>query len=344
MIKTGIIGATGYAGAELVRLLLMHTKAKLTAVSSVSFEGKAFDEIYPNFISFCSDILTDEDTVIEQSDVIFTAVPHGLSQPLAKKCVEKGKVIIDIGADFRLCDEEVYKKYYGGSFLDKELHNKSVYGLPELNREKINNTDIIANPGCYPTSAELALYPALNLGLVNSDGIIIDSKSGVTGAGRNLTENTHFPECNESLSAYNAAVHRHAPEIKQTLGQMAGENVSITFVPHLVPINRGILTTVYAKLKIDLPLDEIYAKYLEFYSKEKFVRVLPLGSYAKIKNVKYSNFCDISLHLDKDNGVLIITSVIDNMGKGAAGQAIQNMNIRFGIEETCGLELIPPAF
>ena len=345
IIKAGIIGATGYAGCELVRLLLNHPSAKVEAVSSVSFEGQKFDDVYPSFIKNLDMTLTDADTVVDKCDVIFAALPHGLSEPLAKKCIDKNKILIDLGADFRLEDGEVYEKWYGKKFTDKKIHEDAVYCIPELHREKINETvSVIANPGCYPTSISLALAPAIKADIISLEGIIIDSKSGVTGAGRGLTQGTHYPDTNEAFAAYKAGAHRHTPEIEQTLSKLAGSDVKVTFVPHLLPVNRGIESSVYCKLSKDITVDEIHKLFTEFYKNEKFVRVQPLGTYANIKNVRVSNYCDISLHLDQHTGTLISSSCIDNMVKGAAGQAIQNMNIRAGIEESTGLTALAPSF
>jgi len=343
MIKAGVIGATGYAGIELVRLLLSHPEAEVSAVSSVSFEGKPISSVYPCLSNIFGSVLTEADTVIEICDVVFASLPHGHSQEIAAKCSAAGKLFIDLGADFRLESADVYKQWYGCEFTHPSLHDEAVYGLCELNYEEIQNAKIIANPGCYPTSIALGLYPALINGAVYTDGIIIDAKSGVTGAGRTPTQSTHFPELNESFYAYKAGEHRHTPEIEQTLSQMAGQPVRITFVPHLLPVNRGILSTMYLK-KGKKSLSEVHDLYIDFYADTEFVRVLPLGSYADIKNVKYSNYCDISLHEDMHTGTLIICSAIDNMVKGAAGQAIQNMNIALGLGETTGLKFIPPAF
>ena len=341
-IKVGIIGATGYAGAELFRLLYSHRNVEIAAVSSTSFEGKALSEVYPALTNEKTYILCDMDGVIEASDVIFAALPHGLSEELAAKCDGKGKVLIDLGADFRLTDEAEYTKWYGLEYKYPALHEKTLYCLPEINREKIKDIDIIANPGCYPTSIALGLMPAIKNGLVSTDFVIIDSKSGVTGAGRGLSQTTHYPDNNEAFSAYKAGLHRHTPEIEQTLSMFAGKKVNVTFVPHLLPVNRGILSTIY--VKTEKTFDEIYAAYQEAYKNEKFVRLQPKGSFANIKNVRCSNYCDISLHFDEHTKTLIITSAIDNMVKGAAGQAIQNMNIRFGLPEDTGLTMVPPAF
>ena len=343
-VRAGIVGATGYAGVELVRLLLSHPFAEIAAVSSVSFEGKAIDSVYPALHQCIGDILTDEDTVVDQSDVVFASLPHGLSELLAKKCLNKGKLLIDLGADFRLEREEDYSQWYGLEYKEKALHSQAVYALPELYRERIRTAGIIGNPGCYPTSIALGLYPALKNHLLDVHTLVIDSKSGVTGAGRGLTQNTHYPDCNEAFAPYKIASHRHTPEIEQTLSEISGEPVAVTFVPHLLPVNRGILSTIYATLSEKLSLEEIHQLYADCYDGEKFVRVLPVGEIANLKNVKYSNYCDISLHMDKRTNRLIVVSVIDNMVKGAAGQAIQNMNIRMGLPEDSGLTMVPPSF
>lgn len=342
-IKVGIIGATGYAGAELVRLLINHPYAEIAALSSVSFEGKKMSEIYPNLSGICNLPLEGADELISKCDVVFAALPHGLSEPLAQKCGEVGSLLIDLGADFRLHDETEYQKWYQKSFAYPELHKNAVYCIPELHRSEVKeSTRVIANPGCYPTSISLALAPALKAGLIEHEGIIIDSKSGVTGSGRSLTQGTHYPDTNEAFAAYKAGIHRHTPEIEQTLSALAGESVKVVFVPHLLPVNRGIESTVYCKAIADF--DTIVKTYGDFYRNEKFVRVIPVGCYSNIKNVRMSNYCDISLHFDAHTGTLILSSVIDNMFKGAAGQAIQNMNLCMGLPEEAGIDNVPPAF
>ncbi len=344
MINIGIIGATGYAGVELLRIALRHPDVKVAALSSVSFEGKSISEVYPNLRDICDDVLADEDTVIEKSDVVFASLPHGLCEPLAQKCLNKGALFIDLGADFRLHNEMDYNEWYGLNYNEPELHRVSAYCIPELHREILKTAKIIGNPGCYPTGIGLALAPALKSGIIDLKSIIIDSKSGVTGAGRGLSQTTHYPDCNEAFSPYKIATHRHTPEIEQTLSELAGESLYVTFVPHLLPVNRGIISTIYASLKEIKTLEAIFDFYKDFYKDEPFVRVLDKGKVANLKNVRMSNYCDISLHLDPRTGRLIIVSAIDNMVKGAAGQAIQNMNIACGLPEIAGLDMIPPAF
>lgn len=344
MIKVGIIGATGYAGAELVRLLMGHPQAEVTAISSVSFEGKALSEVYPAYYKLNDMVCEKADAVVDKCDVIFAALPHGLSQELAKTCFDKDKIFIDLGADFRLENEEDYKEWYGGEYTDKELHKNSVYALPEFFRDNIKGKKTIANPGCYTTGVPLAIGPAVAKGLVETKGIIADCKSGATGAGRGLSQGTHFTDLNEGFHPYKVACHRHTPEIEQTLSHLAEKPVKITFVPHLLPVNRGIISTVYAPLKEGVTEEQIRNVYEEFYQNEYFVRLLPKGMVADIHNIKYSNFGDISLHIDTRTNTLVAVSAIDNMVKGAAGQAVQNMNIVCGLDEKTGLEIIPPAF
>lgn len=343
-IKAGIIGATGYAGEELLRLLLTHPSVEIGGISSVSFEGQQISAVYPALAKWCDMVLVDEDTVIENSEVIFASLPHGLSEDKAKKCLSKGKKFIDLGADFRLYEEADYKEWYGLEYHEKALHDEAVYCIPELHRDLARDKKLIGNPGCYPTSIALGLAPVAKAGLIEMDQIIIDSKSGVTGAGRGLSQKTHYPDCNEAFSPYKVAEHRHTPEIEQTLTGLAGEQARITFVPHLLPVNRGIVSTIYAPLKEELTAEKLHQLYTECYQNEEFVRVMPLGETANLKNVTFSNNCDISLHLDQRTNRLIVVSTIDNMVKGAAGQAIQNMNLICGLPENTGLKLIPPAF
>lgn len=341
MLKVGIIGATGYVGAELLRLLLNHPKVKVEAISSVSYEGEEISSIYKNFYGVTNLICENQDEVIKKCDVIYAALPHGLSEEIAELVYKENKVLIDLGADFRLENEEDYKVWYGMDYKFKDLHKESIYALPEFNRDKIKDYKIIANPGCYPTSIELGLMPLLKNSLIKTDNIICDSKSGATGAGRGLTLKSHYPELNENFSPYGIGSHRHTPEIEECLSKIADEKVQVTFTPHLLPLNRGIVSTIYCNPKSkDVDLEKLHKLYSEFYKNEAFVNVLPLGETASIKEVKHTNFCNVSLHLNHRKDGIIIVSAIDNMIKGAAGQAIQNMNIIFGFEETDGLKLI----
>lgn len=342
-IKVGVIGATGYAGAEICRLILGHPNAELAAVSSVSFEGEALSSVYPSYLGLADMACTNQQEVLQKSEVVFAALPHGLSQEIAKACDDQNILFIDIGADFRLEDEEAYREWYGGGYENKPLHEKAVYGLPELFREKIPGARLIANPGCYTTAVPLALAPAIEAGFIEQQGIVADCKSGVTGAGRSPTQGNHYPELNENFYAYKAASHRHTPEIEQTLGKLFGTDTRITFVSHLLPVNRGILATCYARLKPGVTKAQIDEAYKNFYQNETFVRLLPEGKSPMIRSVRYTNFCDVATVADERTGTLIALSAIDNMVKGAAGQAVQNMNIALGLTETDGLLAVPPA-
>lgn len=344
MINVGIVGGTGYVGIELIRLLANHPKVTLKAISSVSYEGKNIQEIYPSVLGIVDLVCTNSKQVIKECDVIFTALPHGLSEYIVEECIKSHKICIDIGADFRLNSEEVYKKWYKKEFEIKGIHKDAVYGLPEVYKEDIKKSSIIANPGCYPTSAALGLVPLFENKMVEKDSVIIDAKSGTTGTGREPSQITHFSECNDNITGYGIGTHRHMPEIEQTLTDLSGEDVTVTFTPHLIPVSRGILSTIYAKLNKDTDVNQIYELYKAYYKDEKFVRILPLGSAANIKNVAHSNFCDLSIHFDPRSQRVIIMSAIDSMMKGAAGQAVQNMNIRMGFKEEEGLMLIPQAF
>ena len=343
-IKAGVIGATGYAGVELVRLIGNHPNMELTAVSSVSFEGKKLSDIYPAFYGIYDQELVGTDAVVSSCDLVFTSVPAGVSEELAEACVAKGARMIDMGADFRLKNEADYREWYKGEYRNKALHAEAVYCIPELHRSRITkDTRIIGNPGCYPTSIALGLAPVLSAKLAVPSGIVIDSKSGTSGSGRGLTQTTHFPECDEAFSAYKVAAHRHTPEIEQTIRELTGESAAVSFVPHLLPLIRGILSTLYIPLKENTTIEELHALYREFYSGETFVRVMPLGQTANLKQVRLSNYCDLSLHYDARTNRLIVVSVIDNMVKGAAGQAIQNANLLFGFPEKTGIDMVPPA-
>ena len=368
----GVIGATGYAGAELVRLLSGHPKVEKLVLSSVSFEGEKIEDVYPNFLDIVSGSLLKAEEVIASSDVVFAALPHAVGEPFAAACVERKIHYIDLSADFRFDgDEAVYSAWYGKQYKFPELHKNSVYGLPELNRKKIKalaekGPAVIGNPGCYPTGGSLAAFPALAKGLADAQGtIIVDSVSGVSGGGREPSRSFHYPECADSVAPYKVASHRHSPEIARNMAAMAaggGYNAPhVIFTPHLAPMNRGILSTVYIPLssewrvtqdsahmppskEVEAKTDEIRALYADFYKDEPFVRVLPAGLFAATNRVRQSNYCDISVNVDLNGSTLIAASAIDNMVKGAAGQAVQNMNILFGFDEKAGLHAIPALF
>lgn len=343
-IKVGIIGATGFAGVELCRILSGHPLVELHGCSSTSFIGQEIAEVYPALSGVVEQTLTSAEEVLERCDIIFASLPHGLSQELAETCDDMGKVFIDLGADFRLAKEEEYKQWYGEEFKNQDLHKKAVYGLPELYSKEISRAKLIANPGCYPTSVILGLAPLAKANIIKADSIIIDAKSGVTGAGRTPSSTTHFVACNEGLAPYKIGEHRHTPEMEQVLGWLSGEDMTITFTPHLMPVNRGILSTIYVRPNAPISLEEVKERYDSFYKDKHFVKVLPLGSTANSKNVSYSNYCHISLHQDKRTGRIVVVSAIDNIVKGASGQAVQNMNILCGFPEETGLTMIPPAF
>jgi N-acetyl-gamma-glutamyl-phosphate reductase len=370
-LKAVIIGSTGYAGAELARILLGHPQITELHLSSVRFEGEAIESVYPNFLGTTEKIsggLKKAEEVIETADVVFASLPHGVGEGFAKICVEKGKPFIDLSADFRFgSDEPTFAAWYGKGYQYPELRQYSAYGLPELNRDAVrrlavSGTVIIGNPGCYPTAATLGAMPALALGLAGDGIIIIDAASGITGGGREPARAYHYPECADNVSPYKVGSHRHTPEISRNFADISGAFHAsirpIIFTPHLVPVNRGILATIYIPLaltpsntaprpptqEINAKAKKIHALYTEFYKNEHFVRILPFGDAASTNHVRQSNYCDISVHLDQTGSTLIIASAIDNMVKGAAGQAVQNMNIIFRFEENTGLTAIPALF
>ncbi len=349
MITAGIIGATGYVGVELVRLLLAHPDVSTLNLSSVSFEGQNITDIYPNLRGLLKGktmgLLSDADAVVESSDIVFTALPHGIAEKYAAACIEKGKKLVDLSADFRFDeDEATFTAWYAKNYEFPKVHGESVYGLPELNREKIKKARVIGNPGCYVTAATLALLPALKNNLVNTDLVIVDAKSGISGTGRNPSATNHFAESGESFAPYNVGKHRHQPEIARNMEAAAGKPVNVIFTPHLLPMSRGIIATVYAPLIKPMTVEEVHALYVAHYADEPFVRVLPLGSTATTRNVRMSNYCDISVHVVNDGKMLETISALDNMVKGASGQAVQNMNLLFGFDETAGIDQIPAAF
>ncbi|MDS1029349.1 N-acetyl-gamma-glutamyl-phosphate reductase [Bacillota bacterium LX-D] len=341
MIKASIIGATGYTGIELVRILLNHPEVELEALTSQSYVEEDFSAVYPNITGYIQKKCTEDniEEIVKYSDVVFVALPHGHAVPVAKEVLRQGKKIIDLGADFRFRQSDVYENWYKVKHSGSELLAKAVYGLPELNREEIKKNTIIGNPGCYPTSIILALAPALQKKLVNTDTLIIDSKSGVSGAGRKTGLGNHYAEVNESVHAYGVATHRHTPEIEQELSKLTGNKVTITFTPHLMPMTRGILSTIYATLNSKLNETEVREIYETFYAQEPFVHVLPKGQWPHTKWVYGSNNCFLNLTIDTRTNRLIIVSVIDNLVKGASGQAVQNMNLLFGFPETTALQI-----
>lgn len=338
-VKVGIVGVTGYTGGELIRLLLNHPEAEIVAVSSRSNVGNPVSTVHKQLYGYM-DLIECEIKAENYAacDVVFLALPHGASSGLAKELAAMGKKVIDLGADFRLRDYDTYMEWYGAEHQWPELLPDVVYGLPELYREQIKGQDVIANPGCYPTSIILGLAPLLKKGWVKLDTIVCDSKSGVTGAGKSLTQNTHFPDCNDNLSAYKIAGHRHTPEIEQELSALAGEPLMVSFNPHLIPMNRGILSTITMQAtNVELTQEMLDAAYQEFYANEEFVRVRSKTDLPTTKQVQGSNYCDVAPVWDSRTKRIVVVSVIDNLVKGAAGQAIQNMNILMGLDEGMGL-------
>ena len=341
MIRTGIAGASGYTGVELVKLISNHPDARLEAVTSNSYAGKAFTEIFPSMRGFASLICEpfDAQRLAGRVDVMFLALPHKVSMSFAPQLIEQGIKVVDLSADFRFTDPAAYEAaYQPHGALD--LLSESVYGLCELYRDRIRDARIIGNPGCYPTSILLPLVPLVKENLISLQDLISDSKSGVSGAGRSTSLTTHFCEVNESFTPYKVGNHRHTPEIEEVLSQAAGAPVELTFVPHLVPVTRGMISTIYARINPGVTLETIRDTYKNYYADEPFVRLLPRGLFPAMSHVKGTNCCDIGCHLDPSKGRLILVSAIDNLLKGAAGQAVQNMNIICGIEETAGLDAV----
>lgn len=336
MVKVSVIGATGYAGAELMRLLVSHKEVKIVHAVSKSFVGQQLSAIYPSFLS--RDFLLEEmnlDTIAQDSDIVFTCLPHGASASAVPALLEGGARVIDLSGDFRYRDAGVYETWYKQTHTEKELLGKSVYGIPEIYRDDIAVTKLVGNPGCYTTCSILALYPLLKNGLIDSQGIIIDAKSGVSGAGRSEKLANAFCEVDESVKAYGVGTHRHTSEIEQELSLASGDNVVVSFTPHLLPIKRGIISTIYATPKTGITEADIAQAYA-MYKDEPFVQIYD-GTLPEIKHVTGSNNCAIGFVFDKRVGRLVIVSCLDNLIKGAAGQAVQNMNILCGFEESEGL-------
>ncbi len=347
MIKVGIIGATGYAGAEIVRLLQGHPDAKVVWYGSRSYIDEKYSNIYGNLFKLVDAKCMDDNMqqLADEVDVIFTATPQGLCASLVDEEILNKVKIIDLSADFRLKDVSVYEKWYKIEHKAPRFIEEAVYGLCEINREKIKGARLIANPGCYTTCSILTAYPLVKEGLIDPDTLIVDALSGVSGAGRGAKVANLYCEVNESCKPYGVATHRHTPEIEEQLGYAAGKEMVINFTPHLVPMNRGILATEYAKLvpkNGKLPTSEdIRAAYEKYYGNEKFIRLLDNGVYPETRWVECSNYVDIGFKVDERTGRVILMGAIDNLVKGAAGQAVQNMNIAFGLEESKGLEIVP---
>lgn len=339
MIKVAVLGATGYAGIELVRILSNHPDAKLCVLGSHSFAGQNISEVYQNFNHVldldCEELDLDK---VGKCDVAFTALPHGASKTVIPSLIERGIKVIDLSGDFRYDDAKVYEKWYGEPHSSPELLEEAVYGMPELYRDKIKNARLIGNPGCYTTCSILGTVPLLKSGLAETKNIIVDAKSGVTGAGRGLGLAYHFCECTENTKAYKVATHRHTSEIEQEFSNAAGEEVLISFTPHLIPMKRGILATIYVNLNRESSQAELQKIYEDFYKDEYFVRVKKSGDLPETKHVAGSNFVDIGVCYDERLKRAVIISALDNIGKGAAGQAVQNMNILFGLDEKTGIK------
>lgn len=339
-IKVGVIGATGYTGSELVRLLVRHPKVALKLLTSESQAGKKYSDLYPQYFCICDITLKRiADIKNEKLDLIFLALPHRVSMDFISALKDIPYKIIDLSADFRLKSYTTYEEWYKTKHQAKKMISKFIYGLPELNRSKIRNAKFIANPGCYPTSAILALAPLLKKGLIKSRDIIVDSKSGVTGAGAKAKDSTHFPEVFGNFSAYGVGTHRHTPEIEATLKEVSKKSVKVNFQPHLLPIDRGILTTTYSTPTKELDDELLFEEFDLFYKDEQFVRVV--SAPPSVKNVRGSNYCDVFVKYDKRTKKVITVSAIDNLVKGASGQAIQNMNIMFNLLEKTGLKSPP---
>ena len=338
-IKIGIVGGTGYTGVELLRLLALHPQAELSVITSRGEAGQPVADMFPSLRGYVDQAFTDpSQTDLTACDLVFFATPNGIAMQQARALLDKGVRVVDLAADFRIQDVAVWEKWYGMTHACPDLVSEAAYGLPEQNREQIRNARLVANPGCYPTAVQLGFMPLLEAGVVDESALIADAKSGVTGAGRKTETQFLFTEAGDNFKAYCVAGHRHLPEISQGLAGMAGNKIGLTFVPHLTPLIRGIHATLYARLTKDVDLQALFE---QRYQNERFVDVLPQGAHPETRSVRGSNQCRIAVHRPQGGDTVVVLSVIDNLVKGAAGQAVQNMNIMFGFAENMGLELVP---
>ncbi|MHA2037854.1 MAG: N-acetyl-gamma-glutamyl-phosphate reductase [Promethearchaeota archaeon] len=343
MIKAGIMGSTGYVGSELTRILFHHPEVEVKVLTSKNYSNNDFNLIYQNFNKICELKCEDNnlEKVVNELDIVFLALPHGMTSKMLTDSVIQNVKVIDLSADFRLKSKEVYQKWYNVKHSNDLLLKKAVYGLPEWNRKQVITSKLIANPGCYPTCVLLCLLPLLKEGIIKENNIIVDAKSGVSGAGRTLALAMHYAECNESIKAYKVLSHQHTPEIEGQLSEIVGNDISITFTTHLIPMNRGILCTCYGKLQGAYDYETLKEIYEKHYRNEYFIRLTKKGIFPETKWVKGSNYCDIGFAIDKEKDSVIIIGAIDNLVKGAAGQAVQNMNLMFELDENIGLQSIP---
>ncbi len=342
MIKVGVVGGTGYTGVELLRLLSRHSEVELVAITSRGDAGMAVADMFPSLRRRVGlKFVTPQEARLEACDAVFFATPNGIAMQQAAQLVAAGVRVIDLAADFRIRDIAEWQKWYGMEHAAPELVAEAVYGLPELNREQIRGARVLANPGCYPTAVQLGFLPLIEAGLIDNAHLIADVKSGVSGAGRKAEIHTLLPEAADSFKAYGVAGHRHLPEIRQGLSLVAGESVGLTFVPHLTPMIRGIHATLYGRIKPGVELPEVQALFEKRYEAEAFVDVMPAGSHPETRSVRASNLCRIAVHRPQGGDTLVVLSVIDNLVKGAAGQAVQNLNIMFGFDEEAGLDIVP---
>lgn len=339
MIKVGVVGGTGYTGVELLRLLSRHPGVELVAITSRGDAGTPVADMFPSLRGRVGlKFVTPQEAALEKCDAVFFATPNGIAMQQAAELVGAGVRVVDLAADFRIRDVAEWAKWYGMTHAAPELVAEAVYGLPEVNREQVRGARILANPGCYPTAVQLGFLPLIEAGAIELGNLVADAKSGVSGAGRKAEVHTLFPEAADSFKAYGVAGHRHLPEIRQGLALAAGAEVGLTFVPHLVPMIRGIHATLYGRLTKDVDLQALYeARYAD----EPFVDVMPKGSHPETRSVRASNLCRIAVHRPQGGDTVVVLSVIDNLVKGAAGQAVQNLNIMFGFDETTGLDVVP---